>query len=194
MEFDELQQIWDSQNSRPLYAIDEKALHHRILAKKKQAYHITNFTELLLIVVNLAAAGFILAVNLTMPRGNISLYLAAAWMLGTFLYSLVSRIRRIKGEHRFDRSMLGDLHHAISVASYQVRLSRIMRWNILPIGALVLLSIWEGGKSLRVAALMLVCLVLAHYAGGWEHGIYKARRRELEILQNKLENEEPGMA
>ena len=63
MEFEELQKIWDSQNNRPVYAIDEKALHNRILSKKRQAYHITNTTELLLIIVNVAAGGLILGLN-----------------------------------------------------------------------------------------------------------------------------------
>ena len=37
MEFDELKQVWDSQNNELLYAINEQALHNRILSKKKQA-------------------------------------------------------------------------------------------------------------------------------------------------------------
>ena len=75
------------------------------------------------------------------------MYILSAWMLGSALYLLVSRIRRIKANHRFDRSMRGDLTHAISVATYQVRLSRLMRWNILPIGILTLLGVWSSGKS-----------------------------------------------
>ena len=60
MEFEELQKIWDSQNKRPLYVINEEALHQRILAKKSQASHITNFSELLLIAVNTGAGALIL--------------------------------------------------------------------------------------------------------------------------------------
>ena len=115
------------------------------------------------------------------------MYFLSAWMFSIAFYLLVSRIRRIKGDNRFHRSMHGDLHHAISVATYQVRLSQLMRWNILPIGILILLGIWEGEKSLWVAVGILVLFVLANYAAGWEHNIYKARKRELEILLNKLE-------
>jgi hypothetical protein len=35
-----------------------------------------------------------------------------------------------------------------------------------------------------------VFLTLAHLAAGWEHGIYKSRKRELEILKAKLDEEE----
>jgi hypothetical protein len=66
-----------------------------------------------------------------------------------------------------------------------------MRWNILPIGILSLLGLWEGGKSIWIAASILVFFILAHYTGGWEHDIYKRRKRELELLQSKLESEMP---
>lgn len=187
MEFDELQQIWDSQNNKPLYAFNETALHNRILSKMKRARHITNVSELLLIIINLGAGSFVLGVSLFPLSRNIYMYLMAVWMLATSLYLLVSRIRRIKGARRFDRSMHGDLNHAISVATYQVHLSQIMRWNILPVAGLTLLSLWEGGKSFWAVGLILISFALAYYAGNWEHSIYKARKRELEILQKKLE-------
>lgn len=190
MEFDELQQIWDSQNNQPLYAINEKALHNRIQAKMKQARHITNVSELLVTIINLGTGSFVLGVNRTLRHENIFLYIMAAWMFATAFYILVSRIRRIRGDRRFDRSMHGDLHHAISVASYQVRLSQIMRWNLLPIGTFVLLSLWESGKPFWAVGLMLSCFTLAYFAGRWEHGIYKARKRELEILKEKLETKD----
>lgn len=186
MEFDELQEIWDAQNKQPLYAINEEALHNRIQSKMRQGYHITNFSELLLIVVNLGTGSFILALNLFKQPVNISMYLLAGWMLVTALYSLVSRVRRIRGDHRFDRSLQGDLSHAISLASYQVRLSQIMRWNMLPVGVFTLLGLLEGGKALWIAGLVLVFFVLTWYAARWEHNLYKNRKQALETLQNKL--------
>ena len=85
--------------------------------------------------------------------------------------------------------MHGDLRHALSVATYQVRLAQFGRWNILPIGILILLGVWESGKSIWVVVGTLIFFVLANYVAGWESGIYKARKRELEILKNKLEGE-----
>ena len=58
------------------------------------------------------------------------MYLLSAWMLGSALFMLVNRIRRIKRNNQFDRSMSGDLDHAIAVATYQVRISQIMFWPI----------------------------------------------------------------
>jgi hypothetical protein len=191
MEFEELKKIWDMQNNEVLYIINEKALHNRILSKKRSAGHIANFSELLSIFVNAATALFILGMALFRSSVNIFMYLMAAWMFITALYLLVSRTRRKKSENRFDRSMLGDLSHAISNATYQVWLSRIMLWNVLPVGILLILSFWETGKlSVWVIVFMLIFFVVVFYAGRWEHRIYKKRKRELVALQKKLETEE----
>jgi hypothetical protein len=188
MEFDELQKIWDSQNDMPLYAIDENALHNRISSKKNKGRHITNFSELLTIVVYFAGGGFILGINLINKNANGFLYLMSAWMFLVAIYTLISRIRRIKKDNLFDRSIRGDLFHAVSVASYQVRFSQLMRWNMLPVSLLLVLSVLESGKSIWLAVGTSVFLVIANYAAGWEHNIYKRRKHELEILRDKLEN------
>lgn len=187
MEFEELQQIWDTQNNQPMYVINQDALHRRITVKKEKALHITSVSELLLIIVNVASGGFVLFMNLSMEKANLSFYAMTTWMLGSAAFLLVSRIRRIKSSS-FERSMLGDLTHAVSVATYQVRLSQIMRWNILPIGLLSIIGVWEGGKSIWFTVGLIVCFALAYYAGGWEHNIYQSRKRELETLQRKLAN------
>jgi hypothetical protein len=189
MEFDEMKKIWDSQNNGPLYAIDENALHNRILSKKEMGYHITNTSELLLIIVNAGTGLFVLATNLSKSDRNLYMYLLAGWMFLSALYILVSRIRRIKGSHQFDRSMLGDLSYAISLSKYQVRLSQLGRWNILPIGVFCILWLWESGKPTWSIVVIAIFFTFAAYATRWEHSIYKNRKRGLEILQKKLKAE-----
>ena len=191
MEFEEMKNIWDSQNSAPLYGINESALHNHILSKKKQAHHITNISELLSIIAYSVTGCFILGMSIFKQSGNLFMYILSAWMLGSALYLFVSSIRRIKGGQKFNRSMHGDLAHAISVATYQVRISQLMRWNILPTGILTVLGVWGSGKSIWVAFGILIFFALTGYAARWEHRIYKSRKRELEILRDKLENEAP---
>jgi len=190
MEFEEMKKVWDSQNNEVLYGINEKAMHTLILSKKRQSNHITNATELILIVTNATMGCVFLGMIFTKPSTNLFVYLLAAWTLASALYMLVSRTRRIKADSRFDRSMHGDLKHAISVATYQVRISLLGRWNILPIGILVLLSVWDSGKSIWVTLAVLGVFVLASFAAGWEHKIYRRKKRELEMLQNKLASED----
>jgi hypothetical protein len=191
MEFEQIKKIWDMQNNETLYAINETALHNRILSKKRTASHISNVSELLILTVSMGTCLFTLGTVVIFPGAGIFMYLLAGWTFLTTVYVLAIRNRRKKSANRFDRSMLGDLDHAISNASYQVRLSGIMLWNNLPIGVLVLFGFWEKGKlSIWIAVLMLVFFAFTYYAGGWEHNIYKKKKRNLEALQGKLKNEE----
>jgi uncharacterized integral membrane protein len=189
MEFDELQKIWDTQNKQPLYVINEQALHNRIVAKKHQVIHIAVVTEWILIIANTASGAFVLQQNVTGRPGLIFVYLLAVWMLGTALYVLANRIRRMREQKQFNRSLNGDLQHAISTASYQVRIAHIMRWNTLPIALLVLFSSWEGGQSVWFLVIVAVFFVLVFFASGWEMGIYRNKMKELQVLQHKLQED-----
>ena len=60
MEFDEIKKIWDSQNKEYMYAINEQALHNRILTKKNKATRTTDVSELLLMITNVGAGFLIL--------------------------------------------------------------------------------------------------------------------------------------
>ena len=186
MEFNELQKIWDSQSNQTLYAINEQAMEQYIQSKMKQTNRITQLSELLTIVVNAGAGVLILLLNLFKKPASIYLYLMAGWMLVTAVYVLVSRIRRLKGNRQFDRSMQGDLRYAIGVATYQVRFSQLLRWNQVPIGLFCLLGIWESGKPLWAVGILLVFLSLTWIASGWEHGVYQRKKHALETLATKL--------
>jgi hypothetical protein len=187
MEFDEMKKIWDAQNNQPLYVIDEKALHNRIQSKMNSALHFANINEWLLIMINLGAGGLLLGLNRFKPGANIFMYIESAWMFATVVYLVVSRIRRINASRRFDRSIHGDLDHAISLVSYQLRLSRIMRLNLLPMGAIMIFSGWEGGKLFKVGLVILVSFALAFYVGSKGDRVNKRRKRELQVLKEKLE-------
>lgn len=188
MEFDEMQKIWDEQNNRPLYVIDENALHNRVQSKMSTALHIANVTELSLISVYLVAGGILLALNPVKRGANIFMYLETAWLCATVLYVVVSRIKRVRASREFDRSIHGDLDHAISLSRYHIHLSQIMNWNLLPMGAIMIFSGWEAGKLLKVGSLILVSYALAFYAGAKANRRNKRRKRELQILKEKLEN------
>jgi len=188
MEFEEMKKIWDSQNNETVYAINEEALYNRILSKKRTTNSITNCSELLLIIVNAGSSVFITAVN-SLGKASILMYTLSVWMIGTALYVIVGRISRKRAEKKFNKTMLDELNQAIVTAAYQVRLSQLMRWNIIPVGALSLIGLWGLGKPMWAFGLIAAIFILSYYASGWEHRIYKSRKRELEILKEKLNNE-----
>lgn len=189
MEFDEMQKIWDTQNNAPLYAINEQALHNRIITKMRKGAHITGLSEVLSIMANTLGGALILVINLIDQSKNIFMYLLSAWMFVIAVYLLANRIRRQRAARRFDRAMLSDLNQALSTARYQVWLSRMMRWNTIPISTLIVLGLWTSEKSVWVISIVLIFFIVVYYASGWEHTIYRNRQLELETLYEKLASE-----
>jgi hypothetical protein len=105
------------------------------------------------------------------------MYVEAAWMFATVAYLLVSHIRRIKASHRLDCSVHGDLSHVISLASYQIRLSQLINCNLLPMGAIMILSVWEAGKLFKVGLVLVISYALAFFVGS--KGVRKNKRENL---------------
>ena len=187
MEFDELQKIWDSQSNQTMYAINEQALYNRILSKKNRANHVTEFSERLLIIVNILMGAFMIQLAFGKNANLPMTYLLGAWMLGVAVYFIVRRLRRKAADKRFDRSMRGELDHAISLATYQVQLSQFGRWNMLPMALLLLVGLWGSGNTIWLAVGLVLFFVMTFFVSRWEHNIYKNRKRELEMLKEKLE-------
>jgi hypothetical protein len=190
MEFEEMKKIWDTQKLEHVFTIDQSALHRRVLTKQTQGLHITNMSEWLLIFVNVIAPISILFMMLSNNTINISMVLLSCWMFVNAGYVAYQRRRRINGSTQFERTLAGDLQFALDVARYQVRLSTLGRWNILPIGILSLTGLIEADKPFWIAAALVVFLVITNYAAGMEANFYKRRFTELESLKKKLE--EPG--
>ena len=186
MEFDEMKEIWGAQNNRPLYTIDEKALQKRIQRKKHSV--LVNISEWILIIGYLVSVSLLVGSNLFKSVANIFLYLEAAWMFAIVVYLVVSHIRRTKAGRRFNRSVHGDLDHAIYLISAQMHLSQILRWNLLPMGVIMIFSVWKTGKLFLVSAGILVVYSLVFYAASKSLSANKRRKRKLQVLKEKLEN------
>lgn len=192
MEFKEIKKIWDDQNQQPLYAINEAALHNRIREKQRGAEHISNFTELFIIIVNIAAPVIILISTFIKNSENIYIYVLVGLMIVTAGFVFAGRLQRKRRENAFDQSMLGDLDHAIANAAFQVMLSQIMRWSILPVGTLTVLALWQNQIQIWILFLILLFFGFTWLAGRWEHQMYVRKKRELKVLRTRLTEEGDG--
>jgi hypothetical protein len=187
MEFEEMQKIWDSQNNRVLYAIDETALSKRISSKRQEALRISNTSELTIIITYIAAGLINLGVMVMNGMNSVFTYLLTGWMFITALYAIVIRVMRIRANNKFDRTLFGDLHHAIDTTNHQVRFSRILRLNIIPIVVFVVLMLWDTSKSIWAIVGVLAFFALSLWASKFEHKFYIRKKEELEQLKTKLE-------
>jgi small-conductance mechanosensitive channel len=186
MEFDELKMIWNAQEREPIFVMKEADLQKRIYAKRRQGLRITNFSELLGIIVYLFTAGVVLFVSIAKRHSSPFMYVLAAWLFVCSVYVICGRVQRTRSQRVYDRTLRGELDQAIDIATHQVQLSYLMRWNALPIAMLTILALWDTGKSVWAIAGLAAFFALTNYASGWEHNIYRSKKKELEVLREKL--------
>jgi hypothetical protein len=189
MEFNEMKQVWEAQNDQPHFVIDEKALQNRLQRKRHSV--LVSISEWILIICYLGVVTVLVGLNLfVLPKANIFLYLEAAWMFAIVVYLVINQIRRIKAGRRFDRSVHGDLDHAIYLISAQMHISQITRWNFLPMGVIMILAFsgWEARKLFEISAAILVEYALTFYASGKGLRMNERRKRALQALKEKLES------
>lgn len=194
MEFDELKKIWDTQNNEPMYVINEDALHRRVQSKKRAAAKKANWMEVILIAANLFAGLMLLGAVLFRGKEHESfIYIMMALMLTTPFFLLYKRYNRKKSENNFALTMIGELQHAISNASYTVTLSRTSQFYFMGIALLVVLSlIFDKDASLMSIIGISLFFVFTLFASRWEHNFYVRKKKELIKLKEKLEVEAQG--
>jgi hypothetical protein len=187
MRFEEMKKIWDEQNKEHVFAIDEKQLHQNIEEKKRKSSALVGRIEIILIVVNSLASSTIIGLNVVQRKGNIFENAMALLMLATAIYIIFRRAHRLKNENRFDRTMLGDLDHAISNATYQAQLSYGMLINSVIIGILLFLNAVAEDKSPGLLFLIIALFAITIYLSRWEHRSWHvARKKRLEGMRAKL--------
>ncbi len=189
MEFEDLQKIWDTQNNKPMYVINEEALHRRILSKKNKASWSSNVTEVGLVIVAMVTSTYIFFKRF--GDGDLFAVLPGVALLLTAVYVIVSRFRRKKIEKQFDQTMLGDLDHAISNVDFEVKRAKtFIWWYIIPIAIPVFLNMYLKEASLWKWALIIGCFILSYVVV--QFGLNKAqlpRKDALQALRKKLMDE-----
>lgn len=192
MEFEEMKKIWDTQTNRPLYVIDEDALHNRIRAKLRSTVRMNDTNDFGLILVALITAVLLLLIQ-GLSIWNI---ITSAILILVAVYVLASRLGRIKQEQQFDRSMLGELGYAISGIDYEIRRSRtIMWWFILPVIIPAAIKLFQADATLWQMIIVPAAFVLSLLVIQW--GLKNSlipKRRHLESLLQKITEDNPAVS
>lgn len=187
MDFEDLKKVWNQQKQETMYVVDQSSLHRMIAKKKNKVIRTAVISEYFIASVNFGGAIFVIANGVAHQTMNVYTYILSVIMALLSIYVLAHRYRRRKLASQFDRSMLGDLDFAIENANYQAILSKAVLFSALPIGGVSLMAVWHNkGFGPAVLGLVLV-FAIALWLGGWEHEqIYKARKKQLQKMRNKL--------
>lgn len=189
MEFEEMQKIWNEQKGETMYAINETALHKSITRKKNMASKRMDGVEIGISLINgvMAIVLFIDALN---DPHNWD-FIGSAMMLATVIYIQVSRHKRLKAENTFDRSMVGELDHAIANTNSLIHFSRMMVLGyLLPFSFFYILKMLVVDASLEKWLFVLGMYILAFALIIWERKkMHIPRQKNLESMKRKLEED-----
>jgi hypothetical protein len=188
MEFEELRKVWDKQNDKPMYVIDEKALEGIVSRKKRSAIKKAQIMEVILIGANLIAGSVVLVSHTMKGSGNVYAFIMGGVMVFTALLILYFRNQRIAERPIYENTMAGDLEHGLSDARYVVRMSRTMQYYFLMIGVLMIFSL--GFDSWMYTLGMAGFIAFTLYASTWEHKWYVKKLRDLVQLKRTIEENE----
>ncbi|WP_420318314.1 hypothetical protein [Ekhidna sp.] len=186
MEFEEMQKIWSEQKGETMYAINESALHKRIGKKKDAASKRINMVEILISIIN-GVVAIILFIDALGDSHNWD-FMGAGIMAATVIYIQYFRWKRIASENKFDRSMIGELDHAISNTNHIVRFSYLMIVGYLaPMSVYLFAKMISQGASLEKWLLIVGLYLLSFLLIYWERKTcHIPRQRNLIALKRKL--------
>lgn len=185
MKFEDMKKAWSEHHHK--FEIDEKKLHESIKHKKKKSSRFVSQVEWILIFANLIAGGTIVAMSFVEKSGEIYANALGLVMLAAGIYIYTRRSHRLKHENRFDRTMLGDLDHAISNATYRARLSYGILIYFLFVAVLTVSNAIYEDKSWLKIGLIIVFFAITWLLGRWEYRSWHlADKQRLEAMRKKL--------
>jgi hypothetical protein len=187
MEFEEMRKIWDTQTEEPIYVLNEKALHNRIISKKNRVNWLANVNEIGLIAIAVLTSTYL--VFKLSGTNNLYAYLPAIALLMTGIYVTARRLKRKSKVNQYDQSLLGTIDHAISNANYLVNFAKtFVYWYILPIAIPSLFNmIMKEHVPLWTWVIIPTSFIVSYLLVNWELNRYHIpRKRALEDLKNKL--------
>ncbi len=184
-----MQKIWNADSQQYAYAINEDAMYQRILTKKRSSSKVINKMELGLMLINLLVGSFVLGVNLMKELSNPYHYAMVGILYASVIYIFWRRQERLKGENMFDRTMLGDLDHAIRNAIYRERLSYFAFIYAFPMFGVVWVSFYQKDKPVEYLVGIFVFFIIMIILAFFEHKlIHKRYRKRLEKMKEMLLN------
>lgn len=188
MEFEEIKKIWDTQNEELLYTFNEEALHQSIMSKKKKAARLNNINDFGLVAIAIITAIIYSYLSIINAKPTLYDYFVPIILICIGIYVWVGRVQRKKKERRFDRTILGDLNHAIANVAFEAKRSRTMVWwFIMPLAVpVVLILIQREAEWLQVLG-VASAFILSYTVVRWDFNrCQMPKKRQLEALRDKL--------
>jgi hypothetical protein len=189
MNFEQMKVLWDEQDQKPLFAVDETALYAGIRRGARKFQHMIVFSHASIVATWCALAALFLVAPLS---GGEHLHRIASAVILLMLAGIqgAGLLRRRRGETAFEASVRGELERAIWRIDHDVRWARSLRIGAVPLFLLAisidLVFQWTPTYALTLAG--AVALVAgASWALEWEvRSEYLPKKRRYEAIHSKL--------
>lgn len=188
MEFDEMKKIWDAQSNKTMYAIDESALHSKVISKRKKSARIAGRSERIMIGALLFSTLIILGASIYKAEYDVMPLVLSAVTFAVAILIFFRRRERLKKQGNFENSISGDIELAISNAEYQIRLSALGKWLYLVVALLSVASVVDTLEEWYKGAFLLLFFIVGYFGARWEHKtFYVSQKTSLLKMRDKLQ-------
>ena len=189
IDFEDIQKVWDKQKGVTMFTIDEASLHSGITRKKNAAQRKISRNEITVSLIN----GIVSIVFLTAAlQGQHNwAFLSGGLMAATVIYIQYFRRKRKQAENMFDRTMLGELDHAISNAKSIIRFNYFMIIGLLmPLSVIYISKMIAESATWEKWIITIGMFLFALFLSNWEQkSCNMPRKEQLLILKKKLAEE-----
>ena len=189
MEFEEMQKVWDEQKGENMYVINEAALQRTVTRKKDAVGRRINRLEIKLSVINSIVLAVVVIRMINHPHtwGII----AAGILAISIVYVQYFRRNRKRTENAFDRSLLGELDHAIANAKSLISFNYLLfAGYYIPMFLVAFFYLIAKEASLEKWIFMIAIFLLVLFLIRWEQKACNIpRKKQLLSLKKKLMEE-----
>jgi len=183
MQFEDLQKVWDQQNQKPMYVLNEEALQQQIRRKGNKISRYISVNEFGLLIISV----FTTANLLLTSEHRTYAFLVGLAMFSSCVYMFWGRYQRLKKTPESD-SLLAELEYTISQSDYYLRFAKtFFLWFMLPMTLVVAYRLMSAQASfwkwLLIIGSFLLAFLLVRLELRYKH---LPRKRSLEKLKEKL--------
>lgn len=189
MNFEQMKVIWDIQDQRPMYAVDEAVLHASIRRGSRKFRNLIVFSHVSIAATWIGLAALYLTGPL-MDGEHLHRLVPAAILLALTVGQMIALARRRRGEADFDDSIRGDLDRAVWRIDHDIDWARSLRRGYVPL-FLVAISIDFAFRLTPAMAAIWAGTVALVVAASWAldreiRTLYLPKKNRYETIREKL--------
>jgi len=187
MDFEDIQSLWNSQNDKDHFAINQEALHTTIRQKGKNINRLVQFFEWVMMGINFAVALWLLYAHPITNETGYRLILPIAY-LAFAVIALVFRLRRRQEEKHFPHTILGELDKALSQIDYLIRQGyAVTWWYMMPFVLVIGITAWFNTKYWPALVFTVLLIPVSYLGVRWEiNKFHLPKKRALEAIRDQL--------